>query len=137
VKLQFLDTNIFLYSISRERSEWEKQQRAWELIEDPSNALSVQVLQEFYVQSTRATRKDALTHEQASQLVVAWSRFPVQNMTLAVLQTALRIRSAYQFSYWESAIVAAALEMGCERLYTEDLNHGQMVEGLRILNPFL
>jgi predicted nucleic acid-binding protein len=57
-------------------------------------------------------------------------------MTLAVLNSALRIRASYKYSFWDSAILAAALALGCDRVYTEDLNHGQVVEGLMIINPF-
>ena len=57
-------------------------------------------------------------------------------MTLPVLREALRIRKIYRFSFWGSAILAAAVALGCDRLYTEDLKHGQIVEGVTILNPF-
>jgi predicted nucleic acid-binding protein len=57
-------------------------------------------------------------------------------MTLGVLNDALRIRQTFGFSFGDSAIIAAALAAGCDRVYTEDLNHGQKVEGLTIVNPF-
>jgi predicted nucleic acid-binding protein len=57
-------------------------------------------------------------------------------MTVAVLKKALEVRARYAFSFWDSSVVAAALESGCDRLYTEDLSHGQVVEGLTIVNPF-
>ncbi len=133
---QFLDTNILLYSISQDAAESKKRQRAVELLGDDSGALSIQVLQEFYVQATRTTRTDPIPHEFAAGLIEAWTRFPIQDMTLAVLNSALRIRASYRFSFWESAILAAALALGCDRVYTEDLNHGQVVEGLLIINPF-
>jgi predicted nucleic acid-binding protein len=57
-------------------------------------------------------------------------------MTLAVLNMALRIRKSRGFSFWGSAIVAAALALGCDRLYTEDLTHGQVVDGVAIIDPF-
>jgi predicted nucleic acid-binding protein len=57
-------------------------------------------------------------------------------MTLPVLNDGLRIREAYSFSFWDSSIIAAAVATGCDRVYTEDLNHGQVVEGLTIVNPF-
>jgi predicted nucleic acid-binding protein len=98
--------------------------------------LSIQVLQEFYVQATRTSRADAVPHDLAAGLIEAWSRFRIQDMTLAVLNTALRIRKTFGFSFWDSAIVAAALALGCERLYTEDLTHGQVVDGLAIIDPF-
>lgn len=106
--MRFLDTNILLYSISRDRIEDHKRERAIALIEDGDNALSVQVLQEFYVQATRPTRTDALSHEIAVGLIRTWLRFPVQDVTLAVMSTALKIKATFALSYWDAAIVAAA-----------------------------
>ena len=132
----FLDTNILLYSISQNPAESNKRDCAIELLCDDSGALSIQVLQEFYVQATRASRPDPIPHEFAVGLIEAWTRFRIQDMTLSVLKDALRIRKTFGFSFWDSAIVAAAFAMGCDRVYTEDLNHGQMVESLTIINPF-
>jgi predicted nucleic acid-binding protein len=132
----FLDTNVLLYSISQNPAESLKRDRAIALLEDDSGALSIQVLQEFYVQATRTSRADAISHELAAGLIEAWSRFRIQDMTFPVLHTALRIRKAHGFSFWDSAIVAAALALGCDRVYTEDLTHGQIVEGLAIVDPF-
>ena len=132
----FLDTNILLYSISRNPAESFKRDRALALLDDDSGALSIQVLQEFYVQATRASRADAVPHEIAVGLIEAWSRFRIQAMTLPILNAALRIRKTRGFSFWDSAIVAAALALGCDRVYTEDLTHGQMVDGLAIVDPF-
>jgi predicted nucleic acid-binding protein len=132
----FLDTNILLYSISQNPAESLKRDRAIALLADDSGTLSIQVLQEFYVQATRTSRADAVSHELAAGLIEAWSRFRIQDMTLPILHTALRIRKAHGFSFWDSAIVAAALALGCDRVYTEDLTHGQIVEGLAIVDPF-
>jgi predicted nucleic acid-binding protein len=132
----FLDTNILLYSISRNPAESFKRDRALALLDDDSGALSIQVLQEFYVQATRASRADAVPHELAVGLIEAWSRFRIQAMTLPILNSALRIRKTRGFSFWDSAIVAAALALGCDRVYTEDLAHGQVVDGLAIIDPF-
>jgi predicted nucleic acid-binding protein len=132
----FLDTNILLYSISQNPAESPKRDRALALLDDDSGSLSIQVLQEFYVQATRSSRADAVPHELAAGLIEAWSRFRIQDMTLPVLKTALRIRKTYGFSFWDSAIVAAALALGCDRVYTEDLTDGQVIDGLAIIDPF-
>ena len=132
----FLDTNILLYSISQNPAESFKRDRAIALLDDDSGALSIQVLQEFYVQATRASRADAVPHDLAVGLIGAWSRFRIQAMTLPILNAALRIRKTHGFSFWGSAIVAAALALGCDRVYTEDLAHGQVMEGLAIIDPF-
>ncbi|MCX6612785.1 MAG: PIN domain-containing protein [Acidobacteria bacterium] len=133
---QFLDTNILLYSISRNTEEAPKRIRAIELLDNQTNCLSIQVLQEFYVQATRASRPDPIPHQLATALINSWSRFRIQDMTMPILQSALRIRDAHRISFWDSAVLAAALALGCDRIYTEDLNHGQMIEGLTIINPF-
>jgi predicted nucleic acid-binding protein len=69
-------------------------------------------------------------------LIESWLRFPLQDLTRAVLLDALGIRAAYGYSYWDSAIIAAARALGCRELYTEDLTHGREVEGVRIIDPF-
>ena len=133
----FLDTNILLYSISRSPAEVLKRERAITLLDDDSGAVSIQVLQEFYVQATRASRTDAIPHELAVGLIQAWTRFQIQDMTLPVLTRALQIRKTRGFSFWDSTIVSAALALGCDTVYTEDLAHGQVVDGLTVINPFV
>ncbi|MHB8140307.1 MAG: PIN domain-containing protein [Vulcanimicrobiaceae bacterium] len=133
---RFIDTNILLYSISRAPDESSKRARAIDLLEGDDCGLSVQVLQEFYVQATRATRADALPHEVAAGLIRAWLRFPVQDNNRAVLEGALEIKATHGFSFWDSAIVAAARALGCRELLSEDMRHGREIEGVVILNPF-
>jgi predicted nucleic acid-binding protein len=94
------------------------------------------VLGEFYVQATRPTRPDPLPHDIAAGLIVTWTRFRVQPVTLYIVAAALEIKAAHGFSYWDSAIIAAARALGCEELYSEDMTHGRDVEGVRIVNPF-
>lgn len=133
---RFVDTNVLLYSISRDAAEASKRDRAIELLTASDLALSTQVLQEFYVQATRRTRADALSHDLAAGLVRAWSRFPVQEISLGVVMAALEIKAARGFSYWDSAIIAAAQTLGCRELLSEDLSHGQRIGDMTIVNPF-
>ena len=132
----FLDTNILLYSISRAPDEQKKRERAIELIDRSDVTLSVQVLQEFYVQATRPSRTDRLPHDIATRLIRTWTRFQIQEITLPVLWGALEIKAAHTLSYWDSAIVSAARALGCDTLYSEDLNHGQVIENIVVTNPF-
>jgi len=132
----FLDTNVLLYSISGEASEAAKKERALALLDRDDAGLSVQVLAEFYVQATRATRLHPVSHEVAAGLLRTWTRFAVQDNTVAIMNHALQIRVATRFSYWDSAIIAAACALGCNELMTEDLSSGRVVEGVRIINPF-
>jgi predicted nucleic acid-binding protein len=134
--IRFLDTNVLLYSVSTDRDEKAKREVATELLAERDNALSVQVLQEFYVQATRPTRRDALPHEIAAGLIRAWLRFPVQDITLAVLSGALEIKAASGLSYWDAAIVSAARALGCRELLSEDMSHGRVIGGVTIVNPF-
>ena len=133
---RFIDTNILLYSVSRDPAEASKRDIAIALLDAENIALSVQVLQEFYVQATRATRPDALAHEIAVGLVRTWLRFKVQETTLPVMINALEIKVRYGLSYWDAAIVAAARALGCSELLSEDMSHGREVEGVTINNPF-
>jgi predicted nucleic acid-binding protein len=132
----FLDTNVLLYAISPHPEEAAKRARADALLDRDDGALSVQVLQEFYIQATRPTRAGRLSHDLAVGLVRAWSRFSVQDMTVPLVEAALAIKAAHGFSYWDSAIIAAARALGCATLYTEDLAHGRQIEGVIIINPF-
>jgi predicted nucleic acid-binding protein len=134
---RFLDTNILLYSIGDDPRERAKRDIAVELLEQDDKALSVQVLQEFYVQATRATRPVPLSHEIAAALVHTWLlRFPVQDITSAVLRGALDIRQETGLSYWDAAIISAARALGCRELLSEDMAHGREIDGVRIVNPF-
>ena len=132
----FFDTNILLYSISGEPTESHKRERAVALLDRDDGALSVQVLGEFYVQATRPTRPERLSHQIAAALISKWTRFPVQEINLGILNAALEIKGTHRFSYWDSAIIAAARALGCRELYTEDMSHGRQVDGVTIINPF-
>jgi predicted nucleic acid-binding protein len=133
---RFVDTNILLYSIGRRPSDRRKRQRAIDVLTGQDLALSAQVLQEFYVQATRLTRDDALSHDAAAGFIKAWSRFPVQEISLEIVSAALVICERHQLSYWDSSIVAAAQALGCGELLTEDMNHGQRIGSVKIVNPF-
>ncbi|MDR3106938.1 MAG: PIN domain-containing protein [Bifidobacteriaceae bacterium] len=134
--VRFVDTNILLYAISTDPGEADKAELARHLLGETDLALSVQVLQEFYVQATRAGKANPLTHEQAAALVESFTRFRVQDLTLAVVRAALRTRSRYNLSYWDSAIIEAARALGCRTVISEDLNHGQDYGGVTVVNPF-
>jgi predicted nucleic acid-binding protein len=132
----FFDTNILLYSISGVEAEDEKRSRAVSLLGSPSGALSVQVLQEFYVQATRPSAPHPVPHDETVLLISKWMRFEIQEMTLPVLDAALDLRTRTNFSYWDCAVIAAARALGCETLYSEDLSHGRIIDGVQIINPF-
>jgi predicted nucleic acid-binding protein len=135
--MRFVDTNILLYSVSRAPEEAEKRKRAEAILNSRDLVLSAQVLQEFYVQAVRASRKDPLTHAQATGLIESWMRFPIQEITADVVLAALKTKERWQTSYWDAAIIEAARAAGCQEVLSEDLNHGQDYGGVRVTNPFL
>ena len=134
--MRFVDTNILLYAISRDPAEQEKAKRASDILADPDLALSVQVLQEFYVQATRASRPDPLTHRQAVRLIESYRRFSVQDCTSSIVMAALTTRQRFQLSYWDAAIIEAARASGCAEVLSEDLSDSQDYAGVRVVNPF-
>ena len=133
----FIDTNVLVYLF--DETDADKQRRAEGLVyrsmEDGTGCISYQVVQETM---NIVTRKLGATPEAARQLledVLAplWQVDP----TLALYLRALNLKSRYGFSFYDSLIVAASLEAGCTRLYTEDLQHGQQIQELTIQNPFV
>jgi predicted nucleic acid-binding protein len=134
--VRFVDTNILLYAVSRDPMEQDKATRANGVLAARDIALSVQVLQEFYVQATRASRPDPLTHEQATGLVESFLRFPVLDITTDLMLAAAATRQRFGLSYWDAAILEAARSLGCEVVLSEDLSDGQDYAGVRVQNPF-
>src|ERR1700761_753406 len=98
--VRFADTNVLLYAISRDPDEQDKAKRANDILAERDLALSVQVLQEFYVQATRASRPDAGRHRKAVLLIEAFRPFPVQDITSGIMLAALDARQRFQLSYW-------------------------------------
>lgn len=134
--MRFVDTNILLYSISTDPSESVKAGVAREVLNSRDLALSVQVIQEFFVQATRANRPDPLTHDQAVGLIQSFMRFPIQDVSMAVTLLAIASSQKFQLSFWDAAIIEAARVMKCDVVLSEDMSHGQDYDGVRVINPF-
>ncbi len=134
--MTFIDTNILLYAVCPGSHERAKAEKARGILRRDDLALSVQVLQEFYVQATRPTRTQPLSHADATALIALWLRFHVVELSVRLMQTALRLKDRYQTSYWDAAILAAADTAGCTELLSEDLNPGQSYDAVRVINPF-
>lgn len=132
----FLDTNILLYAVSKAPAESAKSQVALRLLDREDVGLSVQVLQEFFVQATRPTKEWRLTHRQAILLIESWLRFRVQPVTTSVLMAAIEASERFRVSYWDAAIIEGARALGCKELLSEDLNDGQDYGGVTVRNPF-
>ena len=113
-----------------------KAEIAQTLLSSRDIVLSVQVLQQFYVQATRQSRANPLTHDEALARIRTWRRFPTVDITTGILDDALAIKACYQLSYWDSAIIAAAKEGNCTEVLSEDMNDGQDYGGVKMINPF-
>lgn len=131
----FLDTNILVYAVEDESSD--KHRRARDLVEEHlvngDGFISVQVLREFYAVCRRL--KVPLSDVAAATMVRELTRFRVlsEDPRLVVLATD-RVRDG--FSFWDALIVESALRGGADRLLSEDMQDGRVVEGMRITNPF-
>ena len=97
---------------------------------------SVQVAAEFFVNATSAKRPFKLAAAAAVALVETWLTFPTLDVTPALFRFAVDVQQRYQLSYWDAAILAAARQMGCRAVYSEDLNAGQDYDGVTVINPF-
>ncbi len=133
----FLDSNVFVYLF--DDSDEAKQRRAETLVQEGlekgTACISYQVVQETM---NVMLRKIGVSTEETRTfldrvLVPLWRVSP----TGTLYRRSLDVSARYRFSFYDSLIVAAALEAGCRTLYSEDLQHGQQVEGLTVHNPFL
>lgn len=133
----FVDTNVLLYSVSTNSDERFKRDRAIGILNDRNCVLSIQVLQEFYVRATKPKHGTAMPEIAAEALVHSWFRYRVVQNSAAVLSRAMETSRIDRISFWDASIVAAAESVGCNRLLTEDLNHGQKIGSVEIFNPFI
>ena len=135
--LQFIDTNILIYA--HDLSAGEKNARARKLIErlweSRLGCLSIQVLQEFYVNVTEKVARP-LMPEVAAQIISDLSVWQVHRPGAQDVLDAIRMQRRYQVSFWDSMIVASAIQMGCRTLWSEDLNPGQTYDQVTVASPF-
>jgi len=132
----FLDANVLLYASSNAAEDKAKRERAQALMIASPFALSAQVLQEYIA---NALRKKQLGISEANihAMLEFAATATVLPVSLELILTSVQIRRKFQVSHWDATIIAAALELGCTTLYSEDLNHGQSYNGVRVVNPFL
>ncbi|HZM02467.1 MAG TPA: PIN domain-containing protein [Candidatus Saccharimonadales bacterium] len=131
----FADTNIFLYAGSKDPADAAKKKIARRLIAFEDIGLSAQVLQEFIAAAASKQRLGIDAAEAKATLGVLVA-FPIVPITAGLVLQAWEIKSRYQISYWDAAIIAAAQELSCEVIYSEDLNDGQNYAGVVVRNPF-
>ncbi len=133
--IRFLDTNILLYAYDLDAPA--KREIALSLVENGwavlgETAISVQVLQEMHVNLERR----GITRAAAGQIVRDFSLWPMVETSLALLHAALSEQIRWKISLWDALILAAARQSGATELLTEDLNHGQNYDGVKVVNPF-
>ena len=134
--MRFVDTNVLLYAASILPEEEAKRLRAREVLTEPNLAVSVQVLQEFYHQATRATRPGRLSDDDALRFLGPVLEMRIQSVTVSVFANAVSMRRRFGLSYWDAAILAAARALGCDAVYSEDMSSEQDYGGIRVVNPF-
>ena len=135
----FLDTNIFVYTFDPRAPA--KAKKAAQLIRQAADTgrgiVSYQVVQEFFSVAFRRFLEPMSMAEAEQYLITVFRPLLAIHSSPALYVEALRITGKLHIRWYDSLVVAAALEGQCETLYTEDLQHGQKIEGLKIENPFL
>ncbi len=134
---QFVDTNVLVYA--HDAGAGEKATRARTLLaeiwQEGTGCVSLQVLQEFYV-TTTGKLPHRLDAETAALRVEAYSRWTLHTPDRDDLLAAIALARRHRLSFWDAMIVRSAARLGCKVLWTEDLKHGAVLEGVRIRNPF-
>ena len=130
----FLDTNIFVYSLDQSDSGKRKKCRNLikSLTDENSGVISTQVLQEFYVAATSKLGADSLL---VKDIIRSLERLETVVVSPMLIKEAIDCSLINRLSFWDSLIVVTAESAHCEILWTEDLNHGQIIRGVRIENP--
>ena len=130
-----LDSNVLVYAFSKASRDAAKARIARDWIAREDWGVTVQVLQEFYVNAVR--KPNGLSHEDALAMVeeIAGSR-QVISIDVPLMRHALQLKSRYGIAYWDAAVIAGAHRLGASTLVSEDLAHGQDYGGVRVFNPF-
>lgn len=134
----FVDTNVLIYAHDNEAGL--KQEKAsqvlGELWQSRKGVMSAQVLQEFYVNVTRKI-PTPLKRSTARDIIRQYSVWPVVEPDADMIVRASELEERHTLSFWDALIVAAAREAGAAKILTEDLNHGEFIDGVTIENPFV
>jgi predicted nucleic acid-binding protein len=133
----FVDTNILIYAHDLDAGSKRKIAVAImeELWEHQTGVISTQVLQEFYVNVTRKI-SNPIPKTKARGIIENYRYWQVEQISPATILSASEIEERYMLSFWDSLIIAAASKANATRILTEDLNHGQVIAGILVENPF-
>ena len=131
----FLDSNVLAYAQDKDSPDKRKISRKLieELGRSGDGVISTQVMQEFYVAATRKLAVDALA---AKNVLKTFSVFEIVQVTPQLIQDAVDCSILNVLSFWDALVLVAASAAGCSTVYTEDMNAGQTVLGLKLQNPF-
>ncbi|MEN6422231.1 MAG: PIN domain-containing protein [Smithella sp.] len=133
----FIDTNILVYAATTDHQEMEKREMAVALLNDLNNRdvyVSTQVINEFYSILLKNHIDEPSIRE---KIGIILREMKLVIVRLPTIDLCWQLRDRYRYSYWDSMILATACEKGCAIIYTEDMQHQQLIEDkLRIVNPF-
>jgi len=134
--IAFVDSNVLIYAHDRDAGPKRELAKALcsRLWSERTGILSVQVLQEFFVTVTRKLRSP-LVRAQAREIVRTYAPWVISPTTPETILRATELSEAARIDFWDALIVAAAEQSGAETLYSEDLNDGQVIAGVRVVNP--
>ena len=132
----FIDTNVFIYSLDRyDRSKRQKARSILKLIrEKHSGVISTQVMQEFYVAATKKMQGDPII---IKGILTQLSNFEIVTISPELIYSAIDCSILNRVGFWDALIISAAASSNCKEIWTEDLNHDQVIQGVHIKNPFL
>ena len=133
----FFDTNILIYACDQDEPEKRDVSRRLILQHSSNNTLtciSTQVIQKFYV---AATKKLGIEPLMAKNIIYSFQQMETCMVDISDINRAIDGSILWQVSFWDALIVAAAQKLRCDIIYTEDLNHGQHFDSVRVTNPFL
>ena len=133
--MNFLDTNILLYAGSNAPEDARKKQIASAIIVSVDFAISTQVVQEFLANAL-GKKSLGFTESGIEATLESLRSITVLPVTYGLVLQAWRLHQRRSVSQWDATILAAALELGCHTLYSEDFNHGQNYDGVQAVNPF-
>jgi len=132
----FVDTNILVYAADKATPASRKTLVARGLLLQRGLHISVQVLNEFTV-NARNPKKLGLRTQEELEWIESWLLYPIHSMTTETFLSARLFHERYQVSHWDGLILATAKEALCEKLYSEDLQDGQIYDGIKTVNPFV
>jgi predicted nucleic acid-binding protein len=135
--LSFVDTNVLVYAFDKSGSPKKQiaQRLMTELMEEDRLRVSTQVLQELFVTLTRKVSQRC-SSEEGLVVLEDLNAWPLMVVDFAAIRAAVDVAEQAKLSFWDALIVVAASRAGASVLYTEDLNDGQEILGVRVVNPF-